>query len=357
MVSFLKGLFGGAPKKQVKVAPFGTHFYIPSGQTLLEAALANQVAFPHNCTVGTCGSCKCRLATGRVKAITDFGYTLSRQELEAGYILACQAVPLDEQTVVELEDGALDLPAPEPFQARITAQEALTHDIVRVTMELDRPIGYLAGQYLSVHLEDAPAPRCYSFADAPERAGRRSVSFIIRRVPGGRFTGELFAGGLADRSLAVDGPHGNFRLRTSLKPMLCIAGGSGLAPLLAILEDARRKRVGRRCAVLFGARTQSDLYAVDQLRTIAQGWQGRFEFLPVLSAEPDPSNWTGLRGMVTDVIAEALPDLDVATAETYMCGPPAMIDAAVALLNGKGQALADIHYDKFTDQSHAATKA
>ncbi|HWS65785.1 MAG TPA: 2Fe-2S iron-sulfur cluster-binding protein, partial [Steroidobacteraceae bacterium] len=110
MASFLKGFFGGAAARRVEVRPFGACFDVPSGQTVLESALAHNVPFPHNCTVGTCGSCKSRLVCGRVKAITDFGYTLSRQELEAGYILACQAVPRDELTVVEVESTGRDLP-------------------------------------------------------------------------------------------------------------------------------------------------------------------------------------------------------------------------------------------------------
>ncbi len=355
MVRFLKALFAPKIPKVVEVRPFGARFEVPGGQTLLESALQHNVPFPHNCTVGACGSCKCRLKQGQVRAITDFGHTLSKQEIGAGYILACQAVPKDELTVVEVESGALDAPAAEKFIGRIVGTETLTHDIQRVTLELDRPIRYVAGQYANIKSPNVLRARCYSFADAPDRKGRDQVSFMIRKVPGGAFTEALFDGRLSDLRLEVDGPHGSFGLRSSAGPMICIAGGSGLAPLLSLLEDARKSRVRRRCTLLFGARTQADLYALDQIKTVASGWQDTFEFIPVLSAEPADSEWKGARGMVTDFAEPALRDVDWQTVEGYMCGPPGMIDAAMNVLTRLGVRLESIHYDKFTDESHAAS--
>ena len=102
-MGFLKSLFGPKEAKFVEVAPFGARYEVPGGQTMLEAALANDVPFPHNCTVGTCGSCKCKLVTGRVSALTDFGYTLSQQEIAAGFILACQARPETDKLVLDFD--------------------------------------------------------------------------------------------------------------------------------------------------------------------------------------------------------------------------------------------------------------
>jgi p-cymene monooxygenase electron transfer component len=138
--------------------------------------------------------------------------------------------------------------------------------------------------------------------------------------------------------------------------MICVAGGSGLAPLLSILEDARRMNVRRRCAVLFGARTTGDLYALDRLRDIQAAWLGGCEFIPVLSAELSQSGWTGCRGMVTEFVASALPDADWSQVEGYLCGPPGMVDAAIDVLTGLGTGLGSIHYDKFTDESHVAAQ-
>lgn len=351
-MGFLKSLFGPREARMVEVAPFGARFEVPSGETLLGAALSNGVAFPHNCTVGTCGSCKCKLKEGRVSALTDFGYTLSQQEIAAGFILACQAIPKDALTRVEVEDVVVGAPAAEQFSARLASTEALTHDILKVTLDLDRPIHFVAGQYANIKFPGLPRARNYSFADAPQDGGCRQVNFYVRKVPNGAFTEALFGGGLEKVELEVHGPHGNFHLHQGGKPMICIAGGSGLAPLMSVLDDARRKRIKRPCAFLFGARTQADLYCLDQIQRISEAWADQFVFLPVLSHEPANSSWTGARGLVTQFIVDALPGTDWSDAEGYMCGPPGMIDAGIASMTEVGMKLEAVFYDKFTDESH-----
>lgn len=351
-MGILKNLFGPKEAKTVEVLPFGARFEVPRGQTMLEAALANKVPFPHNCTVGTCGSCKCRLKAGRVSALTDFGYTLSQQEIAAGFILACQAVPKDGLTQVEVEASGADVPAPEKFEARLVAREELTHDILKVRLELDRPIHFVAGQYANLKVPNIGRARNYSFADAPTRDGRQQINFFIRKVPNGAFTEDLFKGALDETPIDVDGPHGNFHLHAGNGPMICIAGGSGLAPLMSVLEDARKNRVKRPCAFLFGARTPRDLYGLEEIKQLEQGWADRFTFLPVLSHEPANSEWKGARGLVTQFITDVMPGIDWSQAEGYMCGPPGMIDAGIASMTEAGMTIDRIFYDKFTDESH-----
>jgi len=355
MRSFFKSMFGGGSPQSVEIRPQGVTVALSAGQTILEAALSQGVAYPHNCTVGTCGSCKTRLLQGQVKAVSDFGYTLSKLELEAGYILACQAVPRDATTVVEIADPGADLPPPEVCTGRIVGTEALTHDILRVDVATARPVKYVAGQYASVRAPGMPRARHYSFADAPQREGRSSLSFFIRKVPGGEFTDALFAGSLTGQTLNIEAPHGSFHLRPGNAPMMCIAGGSGLAPLVSVLEDMRKHRIRRPCTLLFGARTQADLYVLDQIANIANAWPEPFRFVPVLSQEPAASAWTGARGMVTDFLA--LPDEAATWAEVegYLCGPPPMIDAGIERLVSLGVPLQHIHYDKFTDGAGAAS--
>jgi p-cymene monooxygenase electron transfer component len=345
----LKSLFGGSAEARpvVEIRPQGIRIELEPGETILQAALAQGVAYPHNCTVGTCGSCKTHLSEGTVKALSDFGYTLTKEELAAGYILACQAVPRQAMTVVEIADLGADLPAPESFTGRVVSTEALTHDIVKMVVEADRAVKYVAGQYATFHMESMPRGRNYSFADAPQRSGSKTLTFFVRKVPGGRFTEALFAAKLAGRTLRVDAPHGNFRLRPGDAQMICIAGGSGLAPLLSVLEDMRKRRVRRPCTLLFGARTQRDLYALGQIANLASSWLEPFTFTPVLSHEAPDSAWTGARGWVTDFIARH--GANVTQAEAYMCGPPPMIDAGISKLVELGMPLDRIHFDRFTD--------
>jgi len=346
MRNFLKSILGHSnTPKQLQILPQGVIFDVESGQTLLQAALAKGFPYPHDCTVGTCATCKVRLKQGRVREATPFGYTLSKEELDAGYILSCQAFPRDELTVVELESPSEELPPAEKYSGSITAIEPLTHDILKVVVQTDRPVNYVAGQYANLFLPELDRARSYSFAAAPQRGGRSALTFFIRKVPGGTFTEALFSGRLGGEALEIQAPLGSFFLRGGDAPIVCVAGGSGLAPLLSILEHARNRRLRRKCTLLFGARTQADLYQLDALRSLGANWVEAFEFIPVLSHEPADSGWSGARGFVTDHITAEM----TLGAQAYLCGPPAMVDAAITKLSGHGVPIEDIHYDKFTD--------
>lgn len=346
MLKLFKSAFGRSDTpKRLQILPQDVTIDIESGKTLLEAALAQGFPYPHDCTVGTCATCKAKLKQGRVREATPFGYTLSKEELDAGYILTCQAFPRDDLTVVELPLAGLDLPPAQQYSGCITATEALTHDIVKVSVQTDRPVDYVAGQYANLLAPGMARARSYSFATAPQRGGKSELVFFIRKVPGGEFTEALFAGELTGKQLAIEAPLGTFYLRDGNGPLVCIAGGSGLAPLLSLLEQARNGRIRRRCTLLFGARTQADLYQLDTIHSLAANWPEAFEFVPVLSHEPEDSGWSGARGLVTDFITSEM----AAGAQGYLCGPPPMVDAAITGLTRHGISIDDIHYDKFTD--------
>jgi p-cymene monooxygenase electron transfer component len=348
-MSFLKKLFAGQGPLEVRLQPSGAHFAVPSGETILERALKEGLAYPHDCTVGTCGSCRSRLIEGKVQAITPFGYTLSREELEAGYILACQALPRSE-LVLEVSLEAPALPAARSFEAQLIGLDDLTHDIKRARFSLNAPLDYLAGQYVNLSWPGDTRSRSYSFCQKPMEGGRSQISTFIRRVPGGGFTEHLFSSDPFGTSYRLDGPHGNFWLREADGPILCVAGGSGLAPIISLLEDAAARGVARDCILLFGARTERDLYATEEIAAIAAAWKAGFEYRPILSEQ----SLAGFaHGLVTNAIAPALNELG-RNAHAYMCGPPPMIDAGVAVLTSEGIALEHVHYDKFTDASHLA---
>lgn len=346
----LSRIFGKRPPKTVRLSGTDTAFEVGRNQTILEAALQQGLDYPHDCTVGTCGTCRSRLLSGKVDAITPFGYTLSAQELKEGYILACQAVP--ESDVEVAVDLAPDLPATRSA-ARISGLEDLTHDIKRVTWQVDTPVHYLAGQYMKVSWPGGAAPRSYSFSRAPDRNGTAELSSFIRRVQGGAFTDALFEGQFTKSTeFTIDAPHGNFWLREGSGPILLVGGGSGLSPLMSLLEDALGRGVRRNCILLFGARGQRDLYCISDIERIANDWPADFAFRPVLSEETVADM---RHGMVTGEIAPAVSDLGgTDSLQAYMCGPPPMIDAGVEKLSALGVPLSSIHYDKFTDASTSA---
>jgi p-cymene methyl-monooxygenase electron transfer component len=347
-MSLFSKLFGKAEPCAVKIESTGQKFAVSAGETVLERALKEGLAYPHDCTVGTCGTCKTRLISGKVDAITPFSYTLSKEELEAGYILACQAVPKSDLVVdVEIASGA---PMTASTQsAKLIALEDLTHDIKRAHWAVETPVSYRAGQYMNVRWGGLEH-RSYSFAIAPTSAGLTELTTFVRHVPGGAFTDMLFTGDPFASRFEIDAPHGNFWLRDGTGPILCIAGGSGLAPLISLLEDAANRKVRRDCVLLFGARGERDLYAAEEIAAIRNRWTASFDFWPILSEEQAGGH---RHGMVTQFIPEALARLGEG-AHGYMCGPPPMIDAGIAALVDAGIGLGDIHYDKFTDASSRA---
>ncbi|MEL0082073.1 MAG: 2Fe-2S iron-sulfur cluster binding domain-containing protein [Gammaproteobacteria bacterium] len=348
------GLFGkkASGPATASIKPYDRQIEIQKNESLLQAALAAGIEFPHSCKVGTCVQCRCKLVEGKVRAIRDFSYVLSIEELNAGYILACQAriKPGDHIEVeVELESGRPQFEK-QDFQGSITSIVDLTHDIKAVTVKIDGKVDYVAGQYAELSLDGFDRPREYSFAAAAEPGGSDELAFIIRHVPGGRFTDWLFTGHRVGETVMVAAPTGNFWLREGLEPLLFIAGGSGLAPLKAMLEDGVRRGVKRDVDFLFGARTQRDLYLIDELEAIGRRWRGKFRLIPVLSDESDDSDWQGERGLVTRAIDVSFFD-DLAARHAYLCGPPVMIDAAIEVLNAAGIHGDHIHYDKFLDSS------
>jgi NAD(P)H-flavin reductase len=281
-----------------------------------------------------------------VKELTETGYLLTADEIDQGYILACQSVPRSDIGVaVDLSVQASRRAVP----GRVVSQRKVTHDITSLSVQLDEPMPYRAGQFANVGIEGQEGVvRSYSFA-APSRDDGL-VQFLVRKVPGGRFSSLVNDEDIVGRSVCVDGPSGDFWLRPSAAPLMLVAGGSGLAPILAILREALSAGVSRSVTLLFGAREARDLYALEEIASIARRWRGPFRFVPVLSAAGDGATWTGERGLVT----EKIPGLLEPGSHALLCGPPAMIDSAVAVLREQGVRRDYIHFDRFTTQADMA---
>ncbi|MBM4228499.1 MAG: 2Fe-2S iron-sulfur cluster binding domain-containing protein, partial [Gammaproteobacteria bacterium] len=165
------------------VAPSNEVLSVKRGDKLLDAALAAGLAWPHDCRVGSCGTCRCLLTSGKIKALTDFSYTLTPAEIQAGAILACQ-VHLRSDVTVEVALGAPTIKTQTAW-GTIETLRALTHDILEVTVKLEEPAfaDAVAGQYLELHADGLDAPRSYSLLRAPRFEATARVTFCIRHIP------------------------------------------------------------------------------------------------------------------------------------------------------------------------------
>lgn len=340
-------MFGWGKKKELQLAvDDAAPFVLLPNETVLNGALRAGIDFPHSCKVGGCASCKCRLVSGKVRELTDKAYLLSAEEIRDNYILGCQSIPLSDVTVT-LPVNPL---AHQHIVGTVVRQAELTHDISEVHIALAGPVRFLPGQYASVQALDTDIPaRCYSFAHAAGDDGTAEISFFVRRVPNGRMSHWLLAPEALNRQVKINASLGEFHLRPGTGALVCVAGGSGLAPLIALLEGAANTDAARRPVfLLMGARAQRDIYYTQEIAELQKRWQAPFEFIPVLSEEPEGSSWTGRRGWVTEALT---PEITRAGAQGYLCGPPPMIDACIGIMAGNGMEVDDIYFDKFADQT------
>ena len=326
--------------KRVDIRQARTNLEIQDGQTILDAALAAGIPFPHGCKSGRCGSCKSRLIEGEVELLKHSRFALTDEEKADGLILACRALPLMDAAVAWLGSDDDTVHAPRRLNAIVTLLDDLTHDIklVRITPEDRVPLLFTAGQYAQIGFDGVPA-RSYSMANGH---GDDGLEFHIRRVPGGATSEHVHSALKTGDKITLELPLGSSSLRQHHSgPILCIAGGSGLAPVKSIVETALAHGMKQPIHVYFGVRAERDLYLIEHFQALAER-HPNLTFAPVLSEAPSAQYRSGF---VTQAVAEDLSDLDGWKA--YVAGPPPMVDAAMEVAFARGLRSEDMHADVF----------
>jgi Na+-transporting NADH:ubiquinone oxidoreductase subunit F len=235
------------------------------------------------------------------------------------------------------------------YDAEVVGLRNLTHDIKELRLKLLDPpeMDYKAGQFVQVEvppyaLTDEPVYRAYSVSSEP--ADKNVVELEIRLVPNGICTTYVHSHlKLGDR-VTINGPHGEFGIHDGEGEMICIAGGSGMAPIKSILLHMLRTGNRRPVRYFFGARSARDLFLVDELRAL-EAKMPNFTFIPALSDPAPEDRWTGETGLITDVVGRHV--ASAVDKQGYLCGSPFMIDACVKVLTSKGMPISQIFYDKF----------
>jgi len=360
---------GAAQPHQVTMHPGPARIAARPGETLLEAGLRAGLALPYDCRAGGCGLCACTVLQGRVDPGPFQAAALTPAMRARGQALMCCAVALDD---VELEvegvaslapgdTGAAASQAPRRHRVQVTSMQRLSTDlmIVHVRLPEGEHMPFAAGQYIHVVLDDG-ARRAYSFANpppdpaaTPSTAGD-TIELHVRRMPGGRFTTQVFEHMQVGDVLDIEGPLGRFTLSESERPALLLAGATGFAPIKSMLEDAFRRGVKRPLHLYWGVRQQRDLYLLEQVAS----WQREhpnFHFVPVLSEADDDAAWTGRRGFVHQALLADHPDLR--GWEVYSCGSMRMVHAAVPEFLAHGLAEEHCFSDAFTPSARPGAAA
>jgi ferredoxin-NAD(P)+ reductase (naphthalene dioxygenase ferredoxin-specific) len=327
---------------EVLVQPINRTIRVEAGGNLLEALLAAQVPMSHSCMAGRCGTCRCRLVDGEV---IDGGQEQQRPlDSREDYILACRTFITEPCTIEIPEPDEIVVHPARTIKATVVAIEDLTHDIKRLVLKPAKPIEYSPGQYAQLQFT-ADHTRPYSMAGL---AGDGHFEFHVRLVPDGRVTGYISNTLKVGDAVKLSGPLGSAYLRRKHDgPMLCVAGGTGLAPILSILRGAIADGMRNPVHVYLGVRSPQDIYGVEWLQAL-QREHAAIKVHVVVTSGGDPAKHRC--GMVTDAIEHDFKDL--AGFRAYLCGSPPMVEAATLLARRKGIDPKHIYADAFYAQGN-----
>lgn len=309
--------------RQITIQPSGHVFRAEDGETVLEAALREGYMLPYGCRNGACGSCKGKVVEGEIDHGNPQDIALPAAERDLGMALFCQASPRSDLVIECREIGAVkDIPV-KILPCRVQSLDLVAPDVMRIRLRLPAAerLQFLAGQYIDILLKDG-SRRSLSMANPPHDDNLLELHL---RNYGGPFSTQVFSQMKEKDILRFEGPLGSFYLHEdSDKPVVLIAGGTGFAPIKAIVEHALHNRIRRPMMLYRGARHAVDLY----LNELPERWlrESGIAYIPVLSDAAPEEGWQGRHGLVHHAVMEDLPDLS--GHEVYACGAPAMINAA-----------------------------
>ena len=326
----------------VRFEPVGLEIEVDEAETVLNAAFRQGLMLMHGCKEGQCSACKSFLLDGDVDLDRYSTFALPDFEEAEGWILLCRAHPYSDLEIelINYDEEILQSGTPiRTVTTRVEAVDELTSDIRRLhlTVQDDEPFIFKPGQYVDIHVPGHEGEH-RSFSMANTNPGE--LEFMIKLYPGGRFSGLLADGAIKPGDeLTVTGPYGVFTLRSSSpRRLLFIGGGAGMAPILSLLRSLSETGSDREATYYYGARTEDDLFHLQELSGLPCG------FVPACSE--DSNGWAGESGLITDVVDRL--EGDVTEVDAYVCGPPPMVEAAIALLERRGVPEAHIYFDKFT---------
>ena len=313
--------------KTVTLMPAGKRFQAEDGETVLAAALRQGIHLPYGCRTGSCGTCRAHCLEGKTDYPDGAPLALTALEMHGGEALLCRAVPQSDLKLEASEITAMAALRVKAMPCRVAKLEKLCHDVMGLYLRLPavERMQFLPGQYIDILLPENHR-RSFSLANPPHDDAL--LELHVRHVPGGRFSEEVFKHLHEGALLRIQGPLGTFFLREdSTRSIIAIAGGTGYAPIQAILRHLFDRGQERDIVFYWGVRAARDLYADAKLRAWAEQ-HPRFRYIPVLSEPLPEDHWRGRTGFVHDAVLADVADLS--GHDIYLSGPPPMVNAARA---------------------------
>jgi len=322
---------------ELLIQPSNLSLPIQTGQNLLDVLRANAVPISYSCMSGRCGTCRCKVSQGEVR---HSGPEVGRPGTDRdSYVLACQSV-LTQSCTIEIPDmDEVILHPARIIKGTVISVEPVTHDIRRVLVKPAKPLMFSPGQYALLQFTPDHI-RPYSWAGLPNDS---DMEFHIRQVPGGRVTEYVCTTLKPGDAVRISGPMGTAYLRQKHEgPMLCVGGGTGIAPILSIVRGSIAAGMSHPIHLYFGVRSQEDRYDLDRLIQLAAD-HGQMQLHVVVATGPVSQG--DRTGLVTDAIKNDFLHLQNVTG--YFCGAPAMVEALNSLAQSMGMLPEKIHADAF----------
>lgn len=321
---------------EILIQPLQRTLSVAVGVNLLDALRANDVPVSYSCMAGRCGTCRCKVVEGQV---LESGRETQRPlAAEGQYVLACQTYLTESCTVEIPEPDEVVVHAAKIIKATVVAVEDQTHDIKRIRLKPAKPIEFSPGQYAQLQFTPEHS-RPYSMAGLCLDG---ELEFHVRLVADGRVTGYIANTLKVGDAVRVSGPLGSAYLRRKhAGPMLCVAGGTGLAPILSIIRGAIAEGMQNSIHLYFGVRSERDIYGREWLAELERQHPQLRVHIVLTSGQA-----SGCRtGLVTEAIAQDWPSLDGFRA--YLCGAPPMVEATSLLVRQMRVLPEQIHADAF----------
>jgi CDP-4-dehydro-6-deoxyglucose reductase len=325
----------------------GKQFTANANESVLEAALRQQIAVGYSCRTGRCSACRTGVVFGSTKALHE-ELGLTTQEREAGLILSCVRSATSDLLLTIQDLGDLKLAPPRTVPCRVQFLERMAPDVLKVMLRLppQAAFEYLPGQYIDV-IGHGGLRRSYSIANAP--AIHQQLELHIRRVPGGAMSAYWFEHAQANDLLRLHGPLGTFVLGDLRnRELIFLATGTGIAPVKAMLESLNNVPADQRPAsvtVYWGGRTSADLYT----SPLANASSLHARLVPVLSRAAE--DWVGARGHVQLALLQDRSDFS--NALVFSCGSDTMIHSAREQLLAQGLPPHHFYSDAFVCSGNA----
>ncbi|MGK0149591.1 MULTISPECIES: benzoate 1,2-dioxygenase electron transfer component BenC [Pseudomonas putida group] len=319
-----------------------TRFIEATGhETVADAAYRQGINIPLDCRDGACGTCKCKAESGRYDLGDNFiEDALSEDEVAEGYVLTCQMRAESDCVIRIPASSQLCKTEQASFEAAISDVRQLSASTIALSIKgeaLSR-LAFLPGQYVNLKVPGSEQSRAYSFSSLQKDG---EVSFLIRNVPGGLMSNFLTNLAKAGDSMTLAGPLGSFYLRPIQRPLLLLAGGTGLAPFTAMLEKIAEQGSEHPLHLIYGVTNDFDLVELDRLQALA----ARIPNFTFSACVANPDSQYPRKGYVTQHIEPRhLNDGDV---DVYLCGPPPMVEAVSQYVREQGITPANFYYEKF----------